>query len=392
MSMRRSVLFLLPDYHNSFTLASKFRERGWRAEVFVPAQFAERFLFSQDVIRQWRFPWSGNRFWTLINLVVALVQYAVLCIRFRTHVVYGRLHHPNLYEFELYQAGVVSEGFSFGLTVARLLYTKQVFIPSGCRDEDLKEVYEGLEGESMCGNCGYYDSCNDKDNRFYMQRAIRYADRITNWGFHGSTVLTVRPFRYKCLDFSRWTVPDRSARERIVVLHSHATESRNLMPGRNIKGTPTIDAVMERICARHPNVEYRCVTGLKPAEMLQQQQDADILIDQLHYGYWGSTGIEAMGVGCAVVCYLRPAWIDHFKNTFPAAPDIPVVSATKDSLEEVMEGLVNDRARLRVIQRRSREFAEAFYGPDGVADEVEAVLSGLQSGRTTESAKQRQGL
>ena len=124
--------------------------------------------------------------------------------------------------------------------------------------------------------------------------------------------------------------------------------------------------------------------------MLQHQQEADIVIDQLHYGYWGSTGIEAMGVGCAVVCYLRPAWIDHFKKTYPDAPDIPVVSATKDSLEEVMEGLVTDLARLRAIQRRSREFAEAFYGPVSVADEVEAVLSGLQREKTTESANHRQ--
>ena len=390
--MRRSVLFVNPDYHNSFTLMNELRRRGWRASVLVPKGYSDRFLYSRDVIHQWLPGRGDGRTAVTLNIVVSLLQYAVLSLRFRVHVTYGRMYFPPSYEAELRNRGWCRDDFHIGLSISQLLGVRHVFIPSGCRDEDLKEVYANLEGEAMCGNCGYFDSCNDIDNRFFMQRVLRYADHITNWGFHSSTVLTVRPFRYKCLDFSRWTVPGRLARERIVVLHSHAAESRNLMPGRNIKGTPTIDAVMERICARHPNVEYRRVTGLKSAEMLQQQQEADIVIDQLHYGYWGSTGIEAMGVGCAVVCYLRPAWIDHFKTTFPDVPDIPVVSATKDSLEEVMEGLVTDRERLRAIQRRSREFAEAFYGPDSVLDEVEAVLSGLQRKKKTEQAKHRQEL
>jgi len=149
------------------------------------------------------------------------------------------------------------------------------------------------------------------------------------------------------------------------------------MPGRNIKGTPTIDAVMARICARHPHVEYRRVSGLKSTEMLQQQQDADIVIDQLVIGYWGSTGIEAMGVGCAVVCYVRPGWDEHFRRTYPDAPEIPVVLASKDTIEEVMEKLVSDREHLRSAQRRSREFAEKFYAPEVVIDGFEAAILGL---------------
>jgi glycosyltransferase involved in cell wall biosynthesis len=249
-----------------------------------------------------------------------------------------------------------------------------VLIPSGCRDEDLKEQFLKLEGEAMCGNCGFFDRCQDDENSYFLARARRYADIRIDSGFYGSTAMSTNPVRFKGLDLDRWTVPDRSDRTGIVVLHSHAAENRNLMPGRNIKGTPIIDAVMERICSRHPHVEYRRVTGLKPAEMLAEQQAADIVIDQLFYGHWGSTGIEAMGVGCAVVCYLRPAWAEQFKRNFPTVAEIPVVSATKDTLENAIERLVTDRKYLRDVQAASRRFAEDFYDPETVSEEFEAML------------------
>lgn len=344
----------------------------------MPAEYPHRFLTSDEVIWQWgsrRREISGVR---IAPLLLGFIQFLVLCIRFKVHVVYGRMALPTLHEWFLYRHGLLGRRVHIGLWLSKVLGVRHVLIPSGCRDEDLKEQFEKVEGQKMCANCGFYERCEDRENLYFLERARQLADVCLSGGFYQSSQLSFRPVRYKCLDFSRWTVPSRTNRQRVVVLHSHATEKRNLMPGKNIKGTPIIDAVMEGICARHPHVEYRRVTGLKMVEMLEEQQAADIVIDQLFYGHWGSTGIESMGVGCAVVCYLRPAWIEEFKRNFPNAPEIPVISATQDTLEEVMDRLVTDHEHLRSVQAASRQFAESFYGPETVSEEFEAMLLSLE--------------
>jgi len=375
--MRKSILFLTPDYRNSFTLSAALRERGWKTAVFVPRGYDTRFLFSDDVIRQW--PNQRGPRWVLgvARIVGDLVQYLTLCVQYRVHVTYGRMFVPAFLEEGFFQLGLSRGIFHFGLALSRLLGVRHVYIPTGCRDEDLKSVFGTVQGEEVCGNCGFFEYCNDADNRRFIERASRYADVLIAGGFYGSSITQLSVVRYKCLDFARWTEPIREHRERVVVLHSHAAEKRNLMPGRNIKGTPIIDEVMGRICARHPHVDYRRVTGLKSTEMLAEQQAADIVIDQLFYGHWGSTGIESMGVGCAVVCYLRPAWVEQFRRNFPSAPEIPIMSATKDTLENVIERLVTDRALLRDVQAASRRFAEDFYDPETVSEEFESLLLGL---------------
>jgi len=194
--MGRSVLFINPDYHNSFTLTSELRRRGWRSAVFVPKGYDPRFLYSQDVIHQWSVGNGAGRIAVTVNILVSLVQYVTLCLRFRAHVTYGRMYYPPSYEAELFRLGWCKEDFHLGLSLSRILGVRHLFIPSGCRDEDLKEVFERLKGEPLCGNCGVYESCNDAENRIFLGRAKRYADRVTNWGFHGSTVLNIRPFRY----------------------------------------------------------------------------------------------------------------------------------------------------------------------------------------------------
>ena len=379
--MRRSVLFISPDYHNSFTLAAALRRRGWRAAVLAPNGYDPRLLYSDDVIRQWSFGNRRGRLGVTANILLSLVQYVFLSIYFRHHVTYGRMFFPVSYESEFARLGWCGEEFHIGLQVSKMLGVKHVYIPSGCRDEDLKSVFNSLKGEAMCSNCGFFNQCSDQDNRRYVKRASRYSDAMINWGFYGSSIASFRAVRYKCLDFDRWSISRRPADQRIVVLHSHATESRNLIPGRNIKGTPIIDEVMKRICSRYPHVEYRRVTGLKMTEMLVEQQSADVVIDQLFIGHWGSTGIEAMGVGCAVVCYIRPEWAEQFKRSFPSAPTVPVISATKDTLEEQIEALVTNPERLRMLQDDCRKFAEVFYDPVSVSAEFEELLLGLGRSR-----------
>jgi glycosyltransferase involved in cell wall biosynthesis len=132
---------------------------------------------------------------------------------------------------------------------------------------------------------------------------------------------------------------------------------------------------MKRICSRHSHVEYRLVTGRDSHQMLAEQQQADIVIDQLYYGHWGSSGIEAMGTGAVVVAYLRADWITNFRREFSRYVDeIPVVSATAETLETVIETLVTDVELRRSLSAKSVNFARSFYDPESIALELARLL------------------
>ena len=47
------------------------------------------------------------------------------------------------------------------------------------------------------------------------------------------------------------------------------------------------------------------------------QAQADIVVDQLIYGHWGSTAVECMALGKPVVCYLDKRWKENFMDNYP---------------------------------------------------------------------------
>jgi glycosyltransferase involved in cell wall biosynthesis len=110
--------------------------------------------------------------------------------------------------------------------------------------------------------------------------------------------------------------------------------------------------------------------------MVLLQQQADIIVDQLRYGYWGSTGIEAMALGKVLVCYVRPSWKEFFLKQFPEHKDLPVVHATPDNIYEVLRQLVLDKSKRDELSRASREFAEKQY--DSV-ENTKALIKILES-------------
>ena len=134
---------------------------------------------------------------------------------------------------------------------------------------------------------------------------------------------------------------------------------------------------MRRIEAELPHVEFVELTGLKIQEMVHEQQKADILIDQLHYGWWGSTGVEAMALGKVLVCYIRSSWKANFLMNFPEYSDLPVVNVNTGNFYEVMINLLTNDEMINDLKARSRLFAEAHYDPSKNVHEMAKILMAL---------------
>jgi glycosyltransferase involved in cell wall biosynthesis len=191
----------------------------------------------------------------------------------------------------------------------------------------------------------------------------RYVDLTVGNGFTNVSKLSVVHFKYKVIDLDRWSPLEQvgnNSDKRLRILHSHSLGTRN-SNSLNIKGSVEIVEAIRRLANEFPHVELMEVSGVPSEEMVVLQQQADIVVDQLRYGCWGSTGIEALALGKVLVCYVRSSWKDFFLSNFPEHRDIPVVQATTTDIYEVLKSLVLDRDKRNELSTSSREFAAKHY-------------------------------
>lgn len=361
LKRQKSILFIAPDYHTSFIYRDELRKRGWKSDVYVPRTYPEHMLYANDVIREPRLH-REEVFFRVVNVIVSFIHFHFVGLRYRYHIHYGALQSPTSLEDVWYQSKTSKSGFHMGLAIAKRLGRKIVFVPSGCRDEDLKSSFLDVEQGRICNNCGFFDRCHDSNIEPFLARARRYASLSVGNGFFTSRSLKTVVFRYKVIDLALWSCPALSLKdgEKIRVQHSHSLQTRQT-GGRNIKGTPAIREAMSKIEKEFPRVEFEEVTNVPPAEMRSRQADAHIVIDQLIYGHWGSTAIEAMALGKVVICYLRPEWEQNFRRHFPDVGEIPVVSATPETVYEVVRTLIQNPNEIVRLGRAARDFAERQF-------------------------------
>ena len=121
------------------------------------------------------------------------------------------------------------------------------------------------------------------------------------------------------------------------------------------------------------DVELTFVHGVPNREVRFTQVQADIVVDMLTFGWFGSNVREAMMLGKPVVCYLRPEWLERMRREIPEYIDeLPVVSATPETVEDVLKDLVRDPNGVRAGRARPavraqiplRRGRRAAHGPD----------------------------
>jgi glycosyltransferase involved in cell wall biosynthesis len=157
------------------------------------------------------------------------------------------------------------------------------------------------------------------------------------------------------------------------VLHSFYNKGR-LNEGKNIKGSPHLLAAIDRLKFEGYLVEYYYLTDVPLVEMRYYQVQADIVVDQLIYGWWGSTAIEAMALGKPVICYLTPSWKRLFLERFPEYKSLPIVEANIKNIYDVLKRLVVDKEYRNQKGKEARLFAERHFDVKKNAYELEKLF------------------
>jgi len=146
----------------------------------------------------------------------------------------------------------------------------------------------------------------------------------------------------RVIDLDAFPYVGVSATERPLVIHAPTSAM--------VKGTRFVRDAVAALQSEGLAFDYREISGLAHDEAVQLYRSADIVIDQLHIGWYGVLAIEAMALGKPVIAYVRPDFIEAHE------PKIPVVTANPLNIGQVLRDLCatasgvrrsgNDRAPL----------------------------------------------
>lgn len=150
-------------------------------------------------------------------------------------------------------------------------------------------------------------------------------------------------------------------RDRPVVLHAPSNSA--------LKGSVFIDPVLQELDERGL-IEYRRVSGLPHAELVELVRSADIVVDQCVLGLYGVFSAESMAAGRVTLAHVAP----HVRARVPV--ELPIVEITPTTMREVVERIVEQRDEAVKTAQAGVEYARRFHDGRAAGAALEPFLTG----------------
>jgi hypothetical protein len=371
MRNKKSILFVRPDYHCTFIYRDHLRQNGWIADIYVPLDYLKsKVLYSTDgILIQPSIGTGKNILILIVNHILLIMFWLTFFWKYEYHIYYGRPPAVSFMDKKNIFSKIFGNDFVLELWLSKIFKIKLIYLPSGCHDEESKEIYLKIDNGDLCNNCGMFDRCNDEQNNLNFSRIRRYFDGIIGPGSIETSQFATKIIKYKSIDLLEWhpkiKIPKEHqlpATKNIRILHSSMLKSSNRFDkGRDSKGSEYILSAIEKLKNDGYLIEYYFIENKHSSHMKFYQVQADIVLEQLRAGCWGSTGVETMALGKPVVCYLRPSWKNYFFNSFPEYSNLPIIEANTNNIYEILRKLVTDNVYREEKGIESRNFAEKHY-------------------------------
>lgn len=382
----RNVLFLNNSYYHFYYLSKALRRRGWDTLL----------VSTESTDSTWNKYYHGED----INLYDPDAETFHDKINFFTEYTFPRfsfLHFAGMGLMSFYPKYYGFSELSPDMISWKNAGKKIAYTISGCNDGIPKDVvakWSLLGGKNVCQSCVWDeqpDVCNP-------QRSAAWGTLITgNCDIIFAELLSVAGAMLQanvifdpvtaCLDEEFWrpdlNVPQSMLYPRkegeIIIYHGMGEYESRSKGSRNIKGTPSILAAVERLQSEGYSVRLEFASGIKSTEVRFLQVQADIIVDQLNMGRYGAQAREGMMLGKPVICYINPHEIPP--STPPAClKECPLVSATEATVYEKLKWLLDHPIERKEIGEESRRYAIKWHSADQCAIRYEKIYDAMMAG------------
>lgn len=140
-----------------------------------------------------------------------------------------------------------------------------------------------------------------------------------------------------------------------------------------VKGTEYVEKAIAELKQEGYKFEYRKLHGVPNDEAHRiYREEADIIVDQVLIGGFGTLAVEGMYYGRPVCCYLLPELLEWY-------PDCPIVNTNPDDIKQKLAWLIeNPDERVR-LGRQGRAFIEKHFSREKVNQQVWDMYHALMS-------------
>jgi hypothetical protein len=152
----------------------------------------------------------------------------------------------------------------------------------------------------------------------------------------------------RVIDMDKWAF--RGIQKKTSPLIVHAPSSTK------IKGSEFIAAAVEDLQREGVSFRYMPIVDMPHEEAVRWYQRADIIIDQLHIGWYGVLAIEAMALGKPVIAYIRKGLLDAHEDS------VPVHNANPETIKAKLKELIKDYDLRCELARAGRDYVERLHG------------------------------
>lgn len=377
----KRVLYAGQAYYNAWYLSRALRRRGWKADVLNWDLNPETQIYyhGQDISFDAEDP-------NLAGKMIAFYLHAIYA--------YDLFHFSNMHGIVFGWPVANKIAQSFGdhaeIHLLKALGKKIVYSNNGCQDGVAQSSFAGWGDEPVCDICRWKnvpEVCSDERNLAWGRFRNHVADyhcllggNRKDWN-NDPRVHEVPEFF--CLDPEVWRpdleipesfrLPQREGVIRLYHAVGHYSE-RTDEDGVNIKSSHVYLPLVEELKREGWDVELLSPEGVPNRDVRYIQAQADIFLEMLSFGWFGANAREAMMLGKPVICYIRPEWLENVRRELPEyADELPIVSATPETVKEVLLDLMRNEEKRKEIGRKSREFAMKWHSMTVGANRMEDI-------------------
>lgn len=386
---RNSVLYVGQAYYNVWYLSRALRPLGWRADVLNwDANPASQIYYHGE---DFKFEYESEHsiYNQLEFFLKALLRYDIFHFSNAHGIVFG---YP-LNSWFMARFGKFSE-----IHLLKQCGKKIVYANNGCLDGVSQTAFSRWGSASVCSICRWRDEptvCSDERNLAWGKFRNSVADYQCLLGgnrvdFNDDPRVHEVPEFY-CLDEEVWhpqieipeafqlpTMPEGAIRLYHAVGHK---ADRTTEDGVNIKSSHLYLPLVKKLQEQGVLLELLEPTGIPNKEVRFFQAQSDIFLDMLTYGWYGANAREAMMLGKPVICYIRPEWLESVRQEMPDyAAELPIVSATPDTVEGILRDLIASPEKRREIGLRSREFSMKWHSAKAGGRRFDEIYGKLLKG------------
>jgi len=384
----KRVLYAGQAYYNAWYLSRSLRKYGWKADVlnwdlnpksqiYYHGEDCRFYGNSEDEITQ-----------NLSFYIAALYEYDVFHFSNANGICFG------FYVQSLFKEKFVEHSEIFLL---KALGKKIVYSNSGCHDGVSQTSFAKWGPQSACSICRWQNEptvCSDVKNLTWGRFRNNVADFQCTLGgnrvdYNDDPRVHEVPEFY-CLEPDLWhpqiqipkafLLPTKSVNT-TYLYHAVGNKTERTINGINIKSSHVYMPLIEKLKQEGLSLELIEPSGVPNEDVRFFQVQADIFLEMLTFGWFGANAREAMMLAKPVICYIRPEWLESVRQEIPDyAAELPIISATPDTVEEVLRDLIASPDKRRQIGQQGREFAIKWHSAEAGGRRFDQIYSKLLQG------------